>query len=86
MEKESPKIRTTIKVEKEVWEQIGPILREIGYTKSAFINMMFKMVIQGQTRSYRDMMSDMVGEMMEQVPKKEWSRETIRLRKKEEQP
>lgn len=83
------KRRTTIAFDIEVWEGLEAIAKELGYTRSAFINRVLRVIIDGQTQTMQEVMGGMFEDMVNQakkkgVPKKEWNRETIRLRKKRE--
>lgn len=84
------KRRATIAFDREVWEGLDIIAKELGYTRSAFINRVMRVIIDGQTQTMQEVVGGMFEDMINNakkkaVPKKEWHRETIRMRKKREQ-
>ena len=84
------KQRATIAFDKEVWDGLERIAKDLGYTRSAFVNRIMRVLIEGETKTMSEVIGGMFVDMIESakkkgIPKKEWHRETIRMRKKREQ-
>ena len=84
------KQRATIAFDQEVWDGLEAIARDMGYTRSAFVNRIMRVLIEGQTKTMSEVIGGMFEDMIESatkkgIPKKEWHRETVRMRKKRHQ-
>ena len=63
------KQRATIAFDKEVWDGLEKIAKDLGYTRSAFVNRIMRVLIEGETKTMSEVIGGMFVDMIESAKK-----------------
>lgn len=51
-------------IKDELWDTVKPILREIGTTRSTFVSLIFKALIESKAKPFAEVQGDLFGELI----------------------
>lgn len=70
MAEKKKKITITMKMDPALWEQIGKVAYEMGFTKSGFVEMTMKNMIKSEKTPLPQLMEEMFTEIVEKTKAK----------------
>ena len=59
------KVHVHMKIDKEVWEKTQEVMREMGYTQSGFVEMLFRQMIKAETSPLGDIIEGILSDLLE---------------------
>lgn len=57
-------------IKDELWEAVKPILREIGTTRSTFVSLIFKSLIESKAKPFAEVQGDLFQELIKGAVKR----------------
>lgn len=65
-----PKVNVHIKIDEELWQQAQPVIQEMGFTQSGFIEMMLRQFLKAETSTLSELIGDVLKEALQAQQRK----------------
>jgi len=65
-----PKVNVHIKIDEELWQKAQPVIYEMGFTQSGFIEMMLRQFLKAETSPLSELIGDVLKEALQAQQRK----------------